>query len=56
MAGRHSFTPAEEEAVLMQIRQKRVWPAFADSPLTPQGWHQGLSFVRCVILNSLQDM
>jgi len=32
--GRTPFTPAEEAAVLVQIRQKRVWPAFADSPLT----------------------
>ena len=32
--GRTPFTPAEEAAVLVQIRQQRVWPAFTDSPLT----------------------
>jgi len=30
--GRTPFAPAEEAAVLVQIRQQRVWPAFVNSP------------------------
>jgi len=32
--GRTPFAPAEEAAVLVQVRQKRVWPAFVNSPFT----------------------
>jgi len=32
--GRQPFTPEEEIAVLEQLRVKRVWPAFVDTPLS----------------------
>jgi hypothetical protein len=52
--GRTPFTPAEEAAVLWQIRQKRVWPAFVNSPFTVgiKGFRSCVSCVRACTSHS----